>query len=138
MRHTELLKDVYKDLTDRYGKEIEALGGSGKEGGTLVTLSANGDTANIWNLLLRWYLRLCSRIMSSSFNIKVDTTFHKGDCLMLDFDAQFIYQDGMRDGVAMLAVQFANDSVAQRTIMILVPSIILCKSKIMRILALRR
>lgn len=55
---------------------------------------------------------------STSFDIKVDSTFHKGDRLMLDFDAQFIYQDGMRNGVAMLAVQFGNDSIAQRTIMI--------------------
>ena len=26
---------------------------------------------------------------------------------------QFIFQDGMRDGIALLAVQFKNDSVAQ-------------------------
>ena len=48
MRHTELLKDVYEDLADRLSKETESLGGSGNAGGTLVTLSANGDTANVW------------------------------------------------------------------------------------------
>ena len=31
MRHTELLEDVYKDLTDRYNNEITAMGGSAKE-----------------------------------------------------------------------------------------------------------
>ncbi len=31
---------------------------------------------------------------------------------MLDFDSQFIYQDGIRDGLALLAVQFGNDSIA--------------------------
>lgn len=118
MRHTELLEDVYKDLTDRYNNEITAMGGSAKEGGEFANLSATGDTANVWNLAASMVFMPVQPFNSTSFNIKVDSTFHKGDRLMLDFDAQFIYQDGMRNGVAMLAVQFGNDSIAQRTIMI--------------------
>lgn len=118
MRHTELLEDVYKDLTDRYNNEITAMGGSAKDGGEFANLSATGDTANVWNLATSMVFMPVKPFNSTSFNIKVDSTFHKGDRLMLDFDAQFIYQDGMRNGVAMLAVQFGNDSIAQRTIMI--------------------
>lgn len=118
MRHTELLEDVYKDLTDRYNNEITAMGGSAKEGGEFANLSATGDTANVWNLATSMVFMPVKPFNSTCFNIKVDSTFHKGDRLMLDFDAQFIYQDGMRNGVAMLAVQFGNDSIAQRTIMI--------------------
>ena len=118
MRHTELLEDVYKDLTDRYNNEITAMGGSAKEGGEFASLSATGDTANVWNLAASMVFMPVKPFNSTSFDIKVDSTFHKGDRLMLDFDAQFIYQDGMRNGVAMLAVQFGNDSIAQRTIMI--------------------
>lgn len=118
MRHTELLEDVYKDLTDRYNNEITAMGGSAKEGGEFANLSATGDTANVWNLAASMVFMPVKPFNSTSFDIKVDSTFHKGDRLMLDFDAQFIYQDGMRNGVAMLAVQFGNDSIAQRTIMI--------------------
>lgn len=118
MRHTELLEDVYKDLTDRYNNEITAMGGSTKEGGEFANLSATGDTANVWNLATSMVFMPVKPFNSTSFDIKVDSTFHKGDRLMLDFDAQFIYQDGMRNGVAMLAVQFGNDSIAQRTIMI--------------------
>lgn len=118
MRHTELLEDVYKDLTDRYNNEITAMGGSAKEGGEFANLSATGDTANVWNLTTSMVFMPVKPFNSTSFDIKVDSTFHKGDRLMLDFDAQFIYQDGMRNGVAMLAVQFGNDSIAQRTIMI--------------------
>lgn len=118
MRHTELLEDVYKDLTDRYNNEITAMGGSAKEGGEFANLSATGDTANVWNLATSMVFMPVTPFNSTSFDIKVDSTFHKGDRLMLDFDAQFIYQDGMRNGVAMLAVQFGNDSIAQRTIMI--------------------
>lgn len=118
MRHTELLEDVYKDLTDRYNNEITAMGGSAKEGGEFANLSATGDTANVWNLAASMVFMPVKPFNSTSFDIKVDSTFHKGDRLMLDFDAQFIYQDGMRNGVAMLAVQFGNDSIAQRTIII--------------------
>ena len=118
MRHTELLEDVYKDLTDRYNNEITAMGGSAKEGGEFANLSATGDTANVWNLATSMVFMPVQPFNSTSFDIKVDSTLHKGDRLMLDFDAQFIYQDGMRNGVAMLAVQFGNDSIAQRTIMI--------------------
>lgn len=118
MRHTELLEDVYKDLTDRYNNEITAMGGSAKEGGEFANLSATGDTANVWNLAASMVFMPVKPFNSTSFDIKVDSTFYKGDRLMLDFDAQFIYQDGMRNGVAMLAVQFGNDSIAQRTIMI--------------------
>lgn len=118
MRHTELLEDVYKDLTDRYNNEITAMGGSAKEGGEFANLSATGDTANVWNLAASMVFMPVKPFNSTSFDIKVDSTFHKGDRLMLDFDAQFIYQDGMRNGVVMLAVQFGNDSIAQRTIMI--------------------
>ena len=118
MRHTELLEDVYKDLTDRYNNEITAMGGSAKEGGEFANLSATGDTANVWNLATSMVFMPVKPFNSTSFDIKVDSTFHKGDRLMLDFDAQFIYQDGMRNGVAMLAVQFGNDSIAQRTIII--------------------
>ena len=118
MRHTELLEDVYKDLTDRYNNEITAMGGSAKEGGEFANLSATGDTANVWNLATSMVFMPVKPFNSTRFDIKVDSTFHKGDRLMLDFDAQFIYQDGMRNGVAMLAVQFGNDSIAQRTIII--------------------
>lgn len=118
MRHTELLEDVYKDLTDRYNNEITAMGGSASAGGEFANLSATGDTANVWNLATSMVFMPVKPFNSTSFDIKVDSTFHKGDRLMLDFDAQFIYQDGMRNGVAMLAVQFGNDSIAQCTIMI--------------------
>ncbi len=119
MRHTELLEDVYKDLADRYNNEITAMGGNSAGSSDFDNLSATGDTANIWKVATSMVFSPDEAFNSTSFDMKVDTTFHKGDrFLMLDFDAQFIFQDGMRNGVAMLAVQFGNDSVAQRTIMI--------------------
>lgn len=115
MRHTELMHDVYKDLGDRMNDEVMALGGNGNSG-EFDNLSATGDTANVWKLSPSMVFSTFKPFNSASFEVPVDTAFHKGDRLMLDFDAQFIYQDGMRDGIALLAVQFKNDSVAQQVV----------------------
>lgn len=58
MRHTELLHDVYKDLAERLDKEVVALGGNSTGNSDFDNLTAVGDTANIWRMLLRWYSRL--------------------------------------------------------------------------------
>ena len=113
MRHTELLEDVYKELGDRLNNEIVALGGNA-DASQFDNLSATGDTANVWNQAPAMVLSATKPFNAVSFDIPVDTAFHKGDCLMLDFDTQFIFQDGMRGGVALLAVQFKNDSIAQQ------------------------
>ncbi len=116
MRHTELLHDVYKDLSERLNSQVVALGGSGNMGGEFDNLSATGDTANIWKLNPSMVFCTFKPFNHVSFMIQADTTFHKGDCLRLDFDSQFIYQDGIRDGIALLAVEFQNDSVAQQVV----------------------
>lgn len=115
MRHTEMLEDVYKDLGDRLNSEMIALGGNGGMG-QFDNLSATGDTANVWNLTTSLVLSTQQPFNEYSFNLEVDSAYHKGDRLMLDFETQFIFQDGMRDGIALLAVQFANDSVAQSVV----------------------
>ena len=115
MRHTTLLHDVYKDLADRMNNEVVALGGNGSRG-EFDNLTSTGDTANVWNMGRSMVLSTFKPFNYSSFSLDADTAFQKGDCLMLDFDAQFIYQDGMRDGIALLAIQFKNDSVAQQVV----------------------
>ena len=112
MRHTELLEAVYKDLSDRMSNEAVALGGNGSTG-EFDNLSATGDTANIWNQASSMVFAPQPAFNEVSFKIDADSSFHKGDKLMLDFEAQFLYQDGMRDGIALLAIEFKNDSVAQ-------------------------
>lgn len=111
MRHTEQMRDVYKDLVERLNNKTLSLGG-GVNGGALAGISAGGDTANVWRGKSALVLTTQRPFNAYSFEVKPDTSFHKGDKLMLDFNSQFIYQDGMRDAVAVLAVEFKNDSVA--------------------------
>lgn len=79
---------------------------------------ASGDTTNVWKNASALVLSTYQPYNYHSFEIPVDTAFHKGDKLILDFESQFLYQDGMRDGIAMLAITLKNDSVISNTIRI--------------------
>ena len=111
MRHTQLLHDVYVKIGDRLTAEAKSLGADVSEMGRFGDV-ASGDTANVWKGARSFVLSTNKPFNYQAFSVPVDSGFHKGDQLMLDFETQFIYQDGMRDGIAMLAVTFSNDSVA--------------------------
>ena len=115
-RHTELLLKVYERLSKRLSNDAMALGASANEVNKYVTISNSGDTANIWRGDRALVILPTAPYNRMSFSYPADSTFHKGDKLMLNFETQFLYQDGVKDGVAMLAMRFANDSVATRVI----------------------
>lgn len=106
-RHTQLLEDVYKKLADRFNGESVALGG---ESAGMDGSFASSDTANVWRQASAFVLSPYAATNRLTFELKADTAWHAGDRLMLDFDANFIYQDGMRDASVVLAVTYDNDS----------------------------
>lgn len=116
MRHTALLHSIYEKLADRLNKEAMSMGASSSDMSKFANLSSTGDTANVWNAAKSMVFSADKPFNYESYSLVADTAFHKGDRMMLDFDAQFIYQDGMRDGIAVLAIQFKNDSVASQVI----------------------
>ena len=111
-RHTEMLHDIYLELAKRLNNEALALGATANELGQLGGEVSQGDTATVWSDNRSAILMPVAPYNVVSFEVKADTSYHAGDRLLLSFDAQFIFQDGMRDGVALLAVTFSNDSVA--------------------------
>lgn len=114
VRHTKLMHDVYEQLSDRLGKEALALGASANDINHFGSDGMKGDTANVWTGQRSIVLMTGKATCLSTFEVKVDTSYRAGDKLLLDFNSQFIFQEGMRDGVVVLAVRFANDSVAQQ------------------------
>lgn len=106
-RHTQLLEDVYKKLADHFNSESVALGG---ESAGMDGSFASSDTANVWRQASAFVLSPYAATNRLTFELKADTAWHDGDRLMLDFDANFIYQDGMRDASVVLAVTYDNDS----------------------------
>lgn len=113
-RHTEELHKIYENLADRLKEDAQSLGASEAEVNKYRTYSANGDTTNIWTGDRSVVLVPNPLYNSSSFDIVADTTFHKGDVLILNFSSNFIFQDGMRDGMVVMAVTFGNDSIASQ------------------------
>lgn len=112
MRHTDQLHTMYEHIAERMQDEAQRIGADASGG----QATAMGDSANVWKGANTLLLMPCEPYNVHSYNLTTDTTFHKGDRLLLNFRTDFIFQDGMRDGVAMLAVVLGNDSVVARTI----------------------
>ena len=113
-RHTERLHRIYENLSQRLSNTAISLGASLSDLNRYGSLSATGDTANIWNGDMSFVLMHHPAFNKYSFKIDADSTFHPGDKLQLHFNSQFIFQDGMRDAIVVLAIKLSNDSVISR------------------------
>lgn len=115
MRHATLLHDMYENIAERMGKDAQALGSSvsvnsGAEGYN----TASGDTIDIWKGPQSLVLIPNEPYNLYSFHLKPDAKSQKGDDYVLSVHSNFIFQDGMRDGIITLALVYSNDSVASR------------------------
>lgn len=113
-RHSDRLLAIYEDLSKRLDDEAVSLGASAGDISKFGENALSGDTSNIWKTSPSIVLATIVPNNVESFHFVADSTFHKGDKIVLSFDTQFIFQDGFKDGVAMLAVRFNNDSIASR------------------------
>ncbi len=115
MRHTEILEGIYKRLYSRIENEGRLRGVNGTDF-TGVSTDANADTANIWNRDRLYVLTEHAPFNSVSFSFKADSTFQKGDKFRLNFNSDFIQQDGSRNGYAIFTMILQNDSAITRTL----------------------
>ena len=111
MRHADQLHTIYEHVAQRLQDKAQELGTSV---GTAGNFTANGDTTDIWKESNSVVLIPNEPYNLYSFSMKADSAFHKGDTYVLNFQSDFIYQDGTRDGVVVLSLVYRNDSVAQR------------------------
>ncbi len=111
-RHADKLHDIYANLAKRLNNDAIALGATANELSQFGNVTAQGDTATVWRSERSLVLIPQAPYNTVSFDVKADTAYHQGDKMILSFDNQFIFQEGIRDGVAMLAVTFSNDSTA--------------------------
>lgn len=119
MQNTNTLREIYQRLSQRLENEELALGGTSTP---YDQFSLKGDTANVWNGDRSFVLTSQIPYNMYSFEVKADTAFHKGDRFLLEFDTQFIYQEGVRDAVVVLALTLSNDSVVAQTTHVSLPS----------------
>lgn len=116
MRHSDRLHDVYEKLANRLSDEALALGASMSDVNQYMALNSTGDTANVWPGDLSFVLMQNPAYSTYTFSINADTTYHRGDKLKLEFSAKYLFQDGTRDGIVMMAVKLGNDSVISRLV----------------------
>lgn len=106
-RNADKLHAIYMSLNDRIQNNLVALGGKvdGIQG-------AEADTSNVWNTEADFILMQQMPYSQFAYSIEPDSTFMDGDTFTLQFDVQFVFQDGYRDVAAVMAVYYDNDSIA--------------------------
>lgn len=110
--HADRMAEIYKSLEERLDADAQKIGASG--GTHTVMLSANGDTANVWNGVRSKVLSAVPLNNRLDFHIVADTSYHANDMLQLSFRSSFLYQEGMKDAVALMAVTYEGDTVVSR------------------------
>lgn len=113
MKHADKIHTIYENISDRLSNEakLQGLDGNSMFSGQLI----KGDTANIWNLDNAKVFTSNENENIQKFNFVADTTYRKGDRFLFSFKSDFIYQDGARNGYAVMSIKFANDSVVTRS-----------------------
>ncbi|MDO4819547.1 MAG: DUF4296 domain-containing protein [Prevotella sp.] len=111
LRHSEDLRDIYKDVVERMNNEALASGGVNGII-TNVEYSPNGDTANIWSKEKYQMLTNHAPYNKMYFTLKADTSYHKGDNFLWNVNTHFIYQDGYKNLTCVLYAKYDNDSIA--------------------------
>lgn len=109
-QHADELHHIYLALVDRVERNVIALGGKseGMQG-------EEADTANVWNANANVILMQQPPYNVLSYDITPDSTFQDGDNISLQSDAKFVFQDGYRAMIMVMAVTYDNDSIVTAT-----------------------
>ena len=103
-RHTEQLYEIYDRLSKRLNEESTNLGSTANEMSQLGGEVGQGDTTTVWTYPQTVVMLPAPPYNVLSFSVKADSSYHAGDKMIFNVDAQFIFQEGVRDGVEMLAL----------------------------------
>ena len=111
-KRSDWFRKIYERVSDRLNQQALTYGASQGEL-SLMTLSASGDTADIWTDRKAMLFMPMAPYNKYQFTMKADSSFHQGDHFLLSFNSSFIFQEGTRDGIAYLAIVYENDSVSR-------------------------
>lgn len=106
-RNADKLHKIYNRLNERIQQDVVALGG--KVDGLM---EGEADTTNVWRSESAFILMQQSPFNIYTYVVEPDSTFEDGDRLTLQFDVQYIFQDGYRDVTAVMNVYYDNDSIS--------------------------
>lgn len=115
-RHSDRFQTIYENLSKHLNDEALSLGASATDAIHYGESTSSGDTMNIWKESPSFVLTTNVPYNVKSFYLRADSSYHRGDKVILNFNVQSVFQDGYKDGVVMLAVKYSNDSVVSQTI----------------------
>lgn len=112
-----------EEMEKIYGKVMERMKtkaalynlDSGNERNIYANLTADGDTANIWRGKdgVALFPNQLQNVLQ--FSIQADSTFRKGDSFIWHMRSQIVSQGYLNDAVAMLRLEYENDTVVCTT-----------------------
>lgn len=107
-RNAELLAKVYAKLDEQLA---EATAGGVHETNIYERMTtAAGDTLNFWPGK-SFYVLSPETGGRMEFQVAADTIAHSGDQIMWEFEPRWIYREGAKEAVAVLALHYEGDSV---------------------------
>ncbi len=104
---------MYRRVLDRLEEKALSLGATEGEIGKYAMLNAEGDTANIWPDRRTLLLLPIPPFNRLDFALEADSTYKKGDVFLMQFMADYMFQDGVKDGVFYVAVEYPDTVVSR-------------------------
>jgi len=112
-KRIDYLKDIYSRVNERMANEATALGASTGALSQYSQYSEDGDTANVWRMGTTALLIPRPTMNRFDFSITADSTYKKGDAFMLQFNTEWICQNGTKDAVVCVVTKYDGDSIVQ-------------------------
>ena len=109
-------ESIYKRVAERLEHQAVELGANEGEISKYSMLTANGDTSDIWTLRESAILVPQAPYNRLDFDFEADTTYRQGDRFLFQFLSDYVFQDGVREGIALLSVSYDNDTTITRHI----------------------
>lgn len=111
--------DRFQPICQRVSDRLEELaltqGASEGEIGKYAQFNATGDTANVWVDRTTALLLPMPPYNRWDFSIEADSTYRRGDALMMMFMSDYMYQTGSKNGLVYMAVEY-DDTVVCRNL----------------------
>lgn len=109
-RHTRLLYGIYEKIAKQLEEDAIAQGASLSDINKYGHIDSASDTASVWPAERAFVLSPYLTMNTRNFSWRTDTSYHKGDKLVFDFDASYISPEGMHNAMAVVVVKYAGDS----------------------------
>ncbi len=109
-KNNDILFGIYKEINQRYEKEIAGLGDYSAINSSSRKLTLTGDTANIWRGKETYILSPTLYGNKMYFVQGADTAINASDKIEWNFNARFIYPSGTKAAIVVFAVRYDNDS----------------------------